>query len=159
MAHDNSSSFKLAILPRHHCSGFYGVMSAYWMSRKIAYLRQRLRVTNFFEKETVEDMTAAYLSRCPKTDLDSAPPKNNLQSKIENRPLPQLILILPLAYLLQSIVSEQGQMPAVLALLAVLSTPLAMHASVRFGEGFYLWIYQVIRLERRIGKPLFFASS
>jgi hypothetical protein len=141
-------------------SGFiYFGISAFWASRKIAHVRHRIAETNFFDNETLEDKSTAYLNRSPRIDLHPYSAKKNLQEKVENWVLPKLIFLLPLAYVLQRVIADGGKVPAVLALLAVLSTPLAMHVSVKVCVGFYVWIYEVIRFERRIGKPLIFAAS
>ncbi len=44
--------------------------------------------------------------------------------------------------------------PAVIFILALLATPLAIHVSSQLARGFYLWIYLVWKLERQQAKQV-----
>ncbi len=137
----------------------YVILPGYWIVSGGLALRRRVAQSRYFEKEMKEDGAFIYLNRSPKIDLEVDPDAGGPLHKAAAWLVPALVFLLPLAYLVQRLFSQQGGTPAVLLLVAALSTPLAIHVATRASRGMYLWIYQVGLIERKSGKQVMLSRS
>lgn len=135
------------------------IAAAYWINGEIKALARRMEVKKFVVNEFSVSATCIYLSRTPKTDLDTPQLSANPIGRGIARSTPKLIFLLPLAYPLQRFLYEANGVPAVMLLLAILATPLALHVIERLACGFYVWIYTVRKVELQHGKPVFLAPN
>lgn len=135
------------------------ILSVYWVRIEIKDLHNKIVHKRFVEREFRIGIDSIYLNRAPKTDLDAAP-RNHPQRRDNAAGLfPILFSLLAAGYPIQRLLFNSGGVPAVVFLLSILGTPLAVYIIGRTACGFYLWIYIVRKLERQHGKPVVFEES
>jgi hypothetical protein len=135
------------------------IASTYWIVREVKGLEDRIERKKFVAKEFLIVENCIYLNRSPRTDLDAQRIAEGTPINKVARLLPKLVFLLPLAYPVQRLFHNANGVPAVLFLLAILGTPLALHVLERLSCGFYLWIYTVRKLELQHGKQVILAPN
>jgi len=134
-------------------------VSLYWCWRSIAKLKVRLEDRRFFEKEFTIEVDRIVVRYPAKTDLGPSPEySDTVGRRLLNWIGPRLVVLIPLAYPIQRLLSDASGLPAVLLFLSVLSVPLAIYILGRMACGAYLWIYRVRRIEQQVGKRVVFAE-
>lgn len=132
---------------------------AYWMRIEVKALHKKIVSKRFIEREFRIGIDAIYLNRAPKTNLDDAPQKHPQRRDTAAGFYPVLFFLLAAGYPLQRLLFDSGGVPAVVFLLSILGTPLAVYIIGRVTCGFYLWIYTVRKLELQHDKPVIFEPS
>jgi hypothetical protein len=135
------------------------IAAVYWITGEIQALATRMKIKKFVAQEFSISESCIYLNRTPTTDLDAPEISDNLIVHGFARSIPKLIFLLPLAYPLQRFLYKANGVPAVVLLLAILATPLALHVIERLACGFYLWIYTVRKVELQHGKHVILAPN
>lgn len=136
------------------------ILAIYWIFRSVRNLSKRVKESKFIEREFQITEDRIYLSRSPKIVLDArASEPSSLWKKTRDRLISNSVWALPLAYPLQKLLFDAGGMPAILLLLSVLATPLAIYVLGRVTCGAYLWVYIVKKLEVSHNKPVMFEPS
>jgi hypothetical protein len=133
--------------------------SAYWISVEVEVLRLNMIRERFIEREFRIGKNFLYLNRSPTTDLEGRPAGNGPFLERAGWIFPTLVFLLPIAYPLQRLIFHAGRAPAVVLLLTILGTPLAIYILGRMTRGFYLWIYTVRKLELQHRKPVIFEPT
>lgn len=133
-------------------------VSAYWVVYEIRSLRIRLANDKFIDRQFRITKKIIYLKRSYERH-DRRPVDPNHASLLARFGLQALVFALPLAYPLQRLFFNAGQVPGVVFLLALLGTPLAIYILGRTACGFYLWIYTVRKIELQNGRPVVFEPS
>lgn len=135
------------------------ISSTYWAGKRIFELSEIVIKKRFIEREFKIGKDAIYLNRAPKTDIESPIVRaGSSAEKVGDWLVPKLAIMIPLAYPAQRFISGHGGIPAVMLLLSILGTPLALFALFRFICGFYLWIYTVFKIEQKYGKKVFLSE-
>lgn len=137
----------------------YAILFAYCVCIELKVLRGKLTSERFIEREFRIGANFIYLNRAPRTDLDATGTAYVPLLDKFGATFPTLVFLLPLAYPLQRLFFHARGVPAVVFLLSILGTPLALHMLRRTACGFYLWIYTVRKLELLHGKPVIFETS
>jgi hypothetical protein len=135
------------------------IVSIYWIVGKIKALAERIERKKFVAREFLILEECIYLTRTPTIDLNEARSSDGALTNKFAQCLPKLIFILPVAYPVQRLFYDLNGVPAVLLLLAILGTPLALHVLERLSCGFYVWIYTVRKIELQHHKPVILAPS
>lgn len=137
----------------HILTGIFVVLLFYWISTEVMSLRSRVTKTKFIDREFKIDTKFIFVNRSPKTDIES-PDKTeaSLLKRLAASIMPALLYALPPALALHRYFYGRDDTPAVILILALLATPLAIHVSCQLARGSYLWIYVVWKLERQQGK-------
>ena len=99
--------------------------------------------------------------RLPSQISLDAPPVTNKSfwGRIYNKFGPYLFLLIPFAYPIQKLISDENGVFGVSILLAILGAPLTIYMLGRLTCGAYLYVYKVWELEHKYGKPVMFDSN
>jgi len=150
---DESAKFLLAV------SMSIGI-TFWWCFREVRRFAKLISERRFIEREFDVDEDHVVLSRPHRTSLDLPPiPQNTLMGGLYYRFAPRLVMLIPIAYPLQRLLTGAGGTPAVLLFLSVLAAPLAIHGLGRLSCGAYLYGYKVWQLEKRHCKPVVFEHA
>lgn len=140
--------------------GLFVLSIVWWSARALRSYQQRIIESRFMEREFSIQDDRINLRRPSKTSLDLPQSANStFFAKLNDRYGAYLIVLVPLAYPLQRILSDTGGIHAELLLLTTLGTPLVFYIFGRLTCGAYLYVYKVWQLEREYGKPVMFTSN
>lgn len=144
---------------RPHLWGSIIIATVLWCWISLSGYQQRIKDRRFIEHEFSFEEEHIVVRQPIKTSLDPEPVSNKTTfGRLYHRFGPYLVMGIPLAYPIQSLLSDAGGTPAVLLLLSILGLPLALYVVGRMTCGAYLWVYKVWQLERLHGKPVVFAT-
>lgn len=136
------------------------VATVWWCWIALAGYRQRIKDRRFIEREFSFEQDRIVVRQPLKTSLDSESVSDmSFFGRPYHRFGPYLVMGIPLAYPIQSLLSDAGGTAAVLLLLSILGLPLTLYILGRMTCGAYLWVYKVWQLERQHGKPVVFADN
>lgn len=134
--------------------------TVWWCWIALAGYRQRIKDRRFIEREFSFEEDRIVVRQPLKTNLDPAPVGDKtFFGRLYHNFGPYLVMGIPLAYPIQSLLFDAGGTAAVLLLLSILGLPLTLYILGRMACGAYLWVYKVWQLERRHGKPVVFADN
>lgn len=138
----------------------YAALPAFWIGSEVGVLRTKLVKSRYLEPEFKARDNFIFASRAPKTDLEAVPgPEASANGRMARWLLPKLVLVVPIAYPLQKMITGQGGTPAILLFLAIVCTPFASYVLCRMACEGYLWICTVWKLERQHGKNVLLSKS
>ena len=131
--------------------------AAIWCSMSLSVYKQRVVQRRFIEREFLIEKTRILVRQPIETDLSSPPiSEHTILGKIYHRAGPYLIMLVPMAYPIQRLLSDTAGFAAVLLLLSILCIPLTIYFLGRMTCAVYLWIFKVWQLEKQHGKPVVF---
>jgi hypothetical protein len=132
-------------------------ITVYWCSAALANYRKRIAEKRFIEREFLIDESRIVVRQPLRTSLDPKPVNELSFSATAYRRLgPYLVMVIPMAYPLQRLLSQSSGDAAVLFLLSLLGLPLTIYFLGRMTCGAYLWIYKVWQMQRQYGRPVVF---
>ena len=135
------------------------ISTIWWCWISLSNYQQRIKDRRFIEREFSFEEDRIVIRQPLKTNLDPEPVSDKtFFGRLYHRFGPYLVMGIPLAYPIQSLLSDAGGTQAVLLLLSILGFPLTLYILGRMTCGAYLWIYKVWQLERLHGKPVVFQS-
>ena len=138
----------------------YAALGAFWICSEVGALRAKLVKSRYLELEFKASDDFIFASRAPKTDLEAAPGHEaSAIVRMGRWLLPKLVLVVPLAYPIQKMITGLGGTPAILLFLAIVCTPFALYVLCRMACEGYLWIYTVWKLERQHGKHVLLSKT
>ena len=138
-------------------SSVYVVFSIVWTVIELRRIRKSVREKRFIEREFHVQKDHISLTRNPKTNIDRPRIRQgSFLDKAGTWLFPKLMLLVPIGYPLQRMLSDAGGFSAILLFTTILTVPLTIHAFGRIACGVYLWIYKVLELETVHGKPVVF---
>lgn len=153
----------MLVMPAYQVPDIWGVIvfaAIAWCWIALSDYKKIILDRRFIEREFLIEVDRIVVRQPIKTSLDPAPVSDrSFFGKLYHRFGPYLVIGIPLAYPIQSLLSNTGGISAVLLLLAVLGFPLTLYILGRLTCGAYLWVYKVWQLERQHGKPVVFATS
>ena len=130
---------------------------ATWCSHSLNEYKRRIISQRFMEREFAVQDEKIIVRQPIKTDLSSPPiSEHTILGKIYHRAGPYLIMLVPMAYPIQRLLSDSAGFAAVLLLLSILCIPLTIYFLGRMACAAYLWIFKVWKLEKQHGKPVVF---
>lgn len=132
----------------------------WWCVREVAGCARRVVERRFVEREfNVEDDRIVF-RRPHRTDLDAPPvSEKSMLGKIYYGVVPRMVVLLPLAYPLQRLLTDTGGVSSFSLLMSLLTAPLAIYALGRLSSGAYLYIYKTRQLELLHHKPVVFEQA
>lgn len=146
----------MLVVPVHHAPYLWGLIiiaATAWCWIVLSAYQQRIKNSRFIEREFLLKEDRIVVRQPLKTILGSETVSQKwFFGRLYNRFGPYLVIGIPLAYPIQSLLSNIGGTPAVLFLLAILGLPLTFYILGRLVCGGYLWVFKVWQLERRHGK-------
>ena len=138
----------------------YLALPAIWIYTEVKALRATVVKSKYVEREFKIEKDVIFANREPKTELDAArKPDDSAIGKLGRWLVPKLVLVLPLAYPLQRMITGQGGIPGIVLFLAIVCTPFGLYVLCRMACEAYLWIYTVSKLERQHGKRVLLSEN
>lgn len=135
-------------------------ITVWWCFREVRSFSMLVSKRRFIEREFDFGEDQIILSRPHRTSLDLPPiSTKTLMGKLYYNIAPRLVMLIPVAYPLQRLLTSTGGAPSVLLFLSILAAPLTIHGLGRLSCGAYLYGYKVWQLERKHQKPVVFEQA